>query len=202
VNRIVIASKNSGKVREIRSILGSLSKDIVILDLTQLSFAGIIEETGKTFEENALIKAKAVYNEFKIPVIADDSGLCVEALDGRPGVFSARFAGPEATDEENNLLLIEKLRNVREADRKAWFSCVAVFYYADNRYFSCEGRVYGVITDRPGGSGGFGYDPLFYLPSFGKTMAQLTSVEKNGISHRGRAFGALKEYIEGYFRTS
>jgi len=189
-------------VREIRDILDSLSKGIEILDLTQLPFTGIIEENGKTFEENALIKAKAVYDEFKLPVVADDSGLCVEALDGRPGVFSARFAGPEATDEENNLLLIEKLRNVREAGRKAWFSCVAVFYYADNRYFICEGRVYGVITDRPGGSGGFGYDPLFYLSSLGRTMAQLTPAEKNGISHRGMAFGALKEYIEGYFRTS
>ncbi len=199
---MVIASKNIGKVREIRSILGSACFGMEVLDLNRLPFAGIVEETGSTFEENALIKAKAVYNEFKLPVVADDSGLCVEALDGGPGVFSARFAGPEATDEENNRLLIEKLQNIRDAARKAWFSCVAVFYYADNRYFSCEGRVYGIIADRPRGKGGFGYDPLFYLPLLGKTMAQLTSVEKNSISHRGTAFRALKEYIEGYFHPS
>ncbi|RLA81749.1 MAG: non-canonical purine NTP pyrophosphatase, partial [Deltaproteobacteria bacterium] len=112
---------------------------------------------------------------------------------------SARFAGPEATDEENNLLLIEKLRNVREAGRKAWFSCVAVFYYADNRYFICEGRVYGVITDRPGGSGGFGYDPLFFIPELGKTMAELPLEVKNRLSHRGRALKALKLRLREFF---
>jgi len=200
-NRIVIASKNSGKVREIHGILSSTSPRIEILDLTELSYAEKIDEIGNNFIENAIIKAKAVYVKFKLPVIADDSGLCVEALGGRPGVFSARFAGPYATDEENNRLLIEKMKNVREKDRKAWFSCVAVFYYAENRYFSCEGRVYGVIAEKPVGRGGFGYDPLFYLPSYGKTMAQLKSAEKNSISHRGKAFRALKKYIDEYFRT-
>jgi len=190
---------NSGKVREIRAIIGSVRPEMEILDLTELPYAEKIDETGNSFKENALIKAKAVYTEFKLPVVADDSGLCVEALDGLPGVLSARFAGPNATDEENNRLLIEKLKNVREEERKAWFSCAAVFYYAENRYIHCEGRVWGVIAEQPRGSDGFGYDPLFYLPSFGKTMAQLKSSEKNRISHRGKAFRALKKHIEEYY---
>jgi len=200
-NRIVIASKNSGKVKEIRGILSSAGPRMEILDLAELSYAEKIDEIGNNFIENAIIKAKAVYAKFKLPVVADDSGLCVEALGGRPGVFSARFAGPHATDKENNRLLIEKMNNVCEEGRKAWFSCVAVFYYAENRYFSCEGRVYGYIAEKPSGSGGFGYDPLFYLPSHGKTMAQLKPAEKNSISHRGKAFRALKKYIDKYFRT-
>jgi XTP/dITP diphosphohydrolase len=196
-NEIVVASTNSGKLSEIRSVLAS---DVFeIRDLSQLSFTEKIEESGDSFEQNARIKAQAVFNRFALPVVADDSGLCVEALDGAPGVMSARFAGPDATDDRNNRLLIEKLKNVPPERRNAWFCCVAVFYYDKDRYFSCEGRVHGIIIDRPRGNGGFGYDPLFYISSFGKTMAQLTAEEKNQISHRGKAFRALKKYIVEYF---
>jgi len=194
--RIIIASRNRGKVREIRNILAL--KDVLLQDLLDIGFRESIEEEGESFEENALIKAETVHRWCRVPVISDDSGLVVPYLKGEPGVRSARYAGTGADDGKNNQLLLEKLRNARGEERRAWFSCVALFYYDDGVYRTAEGRVEGIITDRPRGNNGFGYDPLFFVPHLGKTMAQLTDDEKNSISHRGAAFRGIKKYIDHY----
>jgi XTP/dITP diphosphohydrolase len=198
LNRIIIASKNTAKIAEIKSVLRL--KNIEYLDLGDLLFDGTIEESGSTFRENALIKAAAVYNVFRLPVIADDSGLVVPLLGGQPGVYSARFSGPRATDEQNNDLLLRKLQDIEGKGRKAWFACVALFYHASGEYNAAEGKVHGYISNRPAGSNGFGYDPLFFLPEYGKTMAQLPGEEKNRISHRGKAFRELRNHILAFFK--
>ena len=199
MNKIIIASKNRGKISEIRKILSM--ENIEILDLQALAFNGDIDESGSDFKENALIKAGEVFSRYRLTVMADDSGLSVPYLGGKPGVFSARFAGPEAGDEENNNLLLEKLRGTAKGERKAWFTCAAVFYYDNGKYFYSEGRIDGVITHTPAGKNGFGYDPLFFIPAIGKTMAQLTEDEKNEVSHRAQAFKRIKRYIKEYFRS-
>ncbi len=198
-NRVIIATKNKGKSREIKEILKI--NGIVFLDLLDLNFKRDIEETGLTFEENALIKASAIYSEFKMPVIADDSGLMVEALNGRPGVFSARYAGENASDEDNYRLLLNELSGIEDINRKARFVCIAVFYFDKGRYVVERGEIEGYITHNPVGEKGFGYDPVFYLPDFKKTMAELDPEIKNRISHRGKAFRKLKSHLEEYFKT-
>ncbi len=195
---IIIASKNKGKISEIKKILSL--KEVELLDLSELSFSSSIEESGITFRENALIKAETVFSLYKIPVIADDSGLSVWCLGGKPGVFSARFAGPDASDEGNNRLLLEKLQGIPDEERTAWFCCAAIFYHSTGKYFVSEGKVDGEITQSPVGKNGFGYDPIFFIPEYGKTMAQLSAHEKNRISHRALAFRGLKKYIEEYLR--
>jgi len=199
LNKVVIASRNNGKISEIKRILPIRS--VVFTDLREIGFPDTIEETGKTFRENVLIKAETVYMWARLPVLADDSGLCVTALNGKPGVHSARFAGPDASDADNNLLLLQMLERVPEAQRYAWFTCIAVFYHAPGEYTIAEGSVDGRITAEPAGRGGFGYDPVFYLPEKNKTMAQLTENEKNALSHRARAFRRLRRSIEDYFHT-
>ena len=198
MNKLIIASANSGKISEINRILAL--EGVRLMDLKTLGFKDCIDECGSTFSENALIKAVEVYYRYHVPVISDDSGLSVSFLNGKPGVLSARFAGPGAGDKENNELLLEKLKGVVERDRKAWFTCAAVFYWGDGEYFLAEGKIDGVITGAPAGSNGFGYDPLFYMPGPGKTMAELSQEEKNGISHRSQAFKRLKISIEDYYR--
>jgi XTP/dITP diphosphohydrolase len=195
---IIIASKNKGKVSEIIKILSL--KGVSFEDLNSLDFRGDIEECGKTFLENALIKAETVFARYGLPVIADDSGLCVSALGEAPGVFSARFAGPGASDRDNNQRLLQELRDIPEKGRTAWFYCVGIFFYGDKSYFFEEGRVDGLITRSPIGEYGFGYDPLFYLPELKKTMAQLPDDVKNQLSHRASAFQKLKKHIEAYLK--
>ena len=195
---IIIATKNKGKSKEIKKILSI--DGVRYLDLNDIDFKDEIVEYGKSFEENALIKASAVFDRYSIPVIADDSGLVIEILNGRPGVYSARYAGENSTDEKNNMLLLNELNQVDDIERKAKYVCVAVFYYDKNRYMVERGEVAGYITHNPVGSEGFGYDPLFYLPDFKKTMAELTPEEKNKISHRGKAFNKIKEHILEYLR--
>lgn len=197
MNKLIIASANSGKISEINRILAL--EGVRLMDLKTVGFEDHIDECGSTFSENALIKSEAVYYRYRVPVISDDSGLSVSFLNGKPGVLSARFAGPGAGDKENNDLLLEKLKGVDERDRKAWFTCAAVFYWGDGEYFLAEGKIDGVITSSPAGSNGFGYDPLFYIPRLGKTMAELSQEEKNGISHRSQAFKRLKSSIEDYY---
>ena len=193
---IVIASRNRGKIEEIRHVLAM--DGLNMRDLVQLRHGTDIEESGTSFEENALIKARSVFSAYGIPVIADDSGLVVPGLGGLPGVRSARFAGPGATDERNNELLLKELRGLSRNEREAHFVCVAVFFLSPGEWYTAEGRVDGRITARPAGTGGFGYDPLFYLPEYGKTMAQISPEEKNAISHRGRAFRIIRTYVERY----
>jgi XTP/dITP diphosphohydrolase len=189
LNKIVIASKNRGKITEIRDIF--MLENVELLGLDELGFKEHIEERGRTFRENAIIKAEAVFDRYGIPVVADDSGLSVAALGGKPGVMSARFSGPNATDESNNELLLEMLRGVPEDARNASFFCAAVFCHGRGECLCAEGRVDGFIAPRPAGENGFGYDPLFFLPDFGKTMAQLPPEVKNAISHRSKAFRQL-----------
>jgi XTP/dITP diphosphohydrolase len=196
IRNILIATRNRGKVREIRSIL--VLPEVQLLDLHDIGFESSIEETGISFEENALIKAAAVYERYEVPVIADDSGLVVPFLNGEPGVYSARWSGADATDERNNKLLIDRLQGAGCEERRAYFTCVAVFLPERGTYVTAEGRVHGYIAHRPEGSNGFGYDPLFMLPSLGKTMAQLTDSQKNRVSHRFRAFAQLRDCILDY----
>jgi XTP/dITP diphosphohydrolase len=193
---MIIATRNKGKTDEIRKILSL--KNVGLLDLHDIGFTDAIDESGDTFEENALIKAEAVYARYGRPVLADDSGLVVPVLHGEPGVRSARYAGPEATDDANNKLLLSRLAHHSGSSREAFFCCVALFYRGPGDYQTAEGTVHGTITRRPEGNSGFGYDPLFYVPQYGKTMAQLEPVDKNAISHRGMAFRALSQAIQSY----
>ena len=199
LGKIIIASKNKGKISEIKKILSL--RNVELLDLHGLNYQDAIDESGSTFRENALIKAEAVFSTYHIPVIADDSGLCVAALKGEPGVHSARFAGHTASDEENNRELLRLLQDVPDSSRDAYFMCSAVFYYDRGKYYLAEGKISGLIVHSPVGTHGFGYDPLFFLHKYGKTMAQLTVREKNGISHRSVAFRKLKEYIDEYVKS-
>ena len=155
-----------------------------------------LKKTGSTFLENALLKAKAAFDKFAIPTVADDSGLEVFALENQPGVRSSRFAGENATDEDNNKKLISLIQNIPEKDRKARFVCMAVFVSGESLVTSfAEGSVEGIITDTPKGMNGFGYDPIFYYPPLQKTFAELTPEEKNTVSHRKRAITALRYKI-------
>jgi XTP/dITP diphosphohydrolase len=193
MSKLIFASQNSGKIREVKSILFDSKLEIIsLIDLND--FEDILED-GITFEENARKKALHVYNKYKIPVIADDSGLSVEQLNGRPGVYSARYSGENATSEQNNLKLIKELWN-KPAPHYAAFICFAV-YYDGMEFISADGEVKGSITLYPKGSSGFGYDPLFIPQYYERTMAELNSEEKNKISHRSIAFSKLKIKLKG-----
>jgi len=191
MKRIIFASKNEGKVREIRKILNDLN--VQILSLSDVDYTISIEETGITFEENAKLKADVIFKEYKLPVISDDSGLSVAQLDNEPGVYSARYAGLGATDEQNNLKLLKNLEKYPQP-YKAKFICAAVFYFGTD-FFTAIGEVKGEIIKTPRGTNGFGYDPLFVPKGFNQTMAELDSEIKNRISHRFKAFDQLKKII-------
>jgi XTP/dITP diphosphohydrolase len=189
--KIIFATKNAGKFREVAHILRE--EYFELLSLNDFNNVGEIVEDGLTFEENALIKAKIVYETFKLPVIADDSGLVVEQLNGEPGIYSARYAGENATDEENNLRLIEKVKDLPEPHR-AKFVCAAV-YYNENIILNAVGEVIGRLLLEPRGKNGFGYDPLFLPDGYDQTTAELSLDEKNKISHRSKAFRSLFKLI-------
>ena len=189
---IVLASRNRNKVRELEMLLCEQLGDAVELrSLDDVGISDDIEETGATFAENARIKAEAAAKSGFIG-LGDDSGLVVPSLGMAPGVYSARYAGEHGNDRANNALLLHNLEN--KSDRRAAFVCALAAVFPDGRVLSAEGRVEGEILKAPRGENGFGYDPLFYYPPFGKTMAEMTADEKNGISHRGdavRRFAAL-----------
>jgi XTP/dITP diphosphohydrolase len=191
--RIVLATRNQDKVREIKQILDSLP--VEFLSLADFPQVGAAEEDGKTFEENALKKAMHVWQETGTASLADDSGLEVDALDGRPGVLSARFAGEGATYRDNNRKLLRLIEKVPSRKRKARFVCVAVLITAKGKIVMQRGEIEGEIISEPRGSGGFGYDPIFYLPTMEKTVAELDEETKNKISHRARAVGGLRDWI-------
>ena len=185
--KIVLATHNKHKTFEFKRILSASNADIEILTLDDIGFTDEIIEDGSTFEENAFIKASAVAKLGYIG-IADDSGLCVDALDGAPGIYSARYAGSDCNDKENNKKLLINLSGVEKDKRSAKFVCaIACAFPNGNGNFSVRGESKGFITYEESGNGGFGYDPLFYCPDFGKTFAELSADEKNSISHRGRA---------------
>lgn len=194
----VLASNNSHKLDEIRALMAD--KFDKVCSLSDMDIHTDIDETGTTFEENAFIKAQTIFDMLggRYAVIADDSGLCVEALGGAPGVCSARYAGEPCDDGKNNRLLLKNLHE-RESlfpkNRRAYFASVVAAVLSDGRKLSGEGRVYGEVLDEYRGTGGFGYDPLFYCEELGKTFAEASMAEKNTVSHRARALAALKEKL-------
>jgi len=195
--RIVLASGNPGKVREIRRILGEFGVEIV--PQTELG-VGDADETGSSFVENALIKARHAADLTGLPAIADDSGLVVDALDGRPGVYSARYAGVQASDDDNIEKLLHELRGVPDDKRTAAFHCCAVYVSADDSTsLVAEGRWQGRILGERRGSGGFGYDPVFFDPECGRSAAELGPELKNARSHRGKALAALAEMLRQHY---
>ncbi len=191
--KIVLASNNKGKLREFGAMLAPLSIEVHPQGEFQVSEA---EEPYGTFLENCLAKARHAAQSTGLPAIADDSGICVDALGGAPGVLSARFAGEPKSDARNNAKLVESLKG--QSNRRAHYTCVlvAVRHADDPEPIIAEGRWYGEVTDTPQGEGGFGYDPHFYLPECGKTAAQLTADEKNAISHRGIALRKLVDEMK------
>jgi len=192
--KAVIATKNRGKLKELQNLLADFDLQIVPLD--QFDNIGEIEEDGVTFFDNAMKKARTVAERTGLMAIADDSGLEVEALNGRPGVFSARYAGEKASDQENYLKLLQEMKDVPDDKRDAQFRCVIVAYRPDGKWVSAEGICRGRITHAPKGNQGFGYDPIFIPEGDSRTMAQLTQEEKNRISHRGKALLELREKIK------
>ncbi len=189
---LVIATRNPGKTSEIRDLLKDFPVEIKNLD----DFGPIpeVEEDGDTFDDNAYKKASFAAEVLGIPALADDSGLVVEALDGAPGVYSARYAGENATDEQRCSKLLNELKT--ETNRKAAFECVISIAVPGGPALTYEGRCEGVIAEQPAGENGFGYDPVFYYPPLKKTFAQLTREEKSRVSHRGRALGEIREEFE------
>ncbi len=192
-HRIVFATGNAGKMREIREILKGLGAEV--LSMKEAGADIEIEENGKTFEENALIKARAVWAVTGGIVLADDSGLEIDHLNGEPGVLSARYMGEDTSYEIKNRSLIERLEGVPEEERGARFRCVIAAVLPDGRTFTTEGTMEGRIAHEPAGSGGFGYDPILMLPQYGKTSAEITMEEKNAISHRGKALRAMERRL-------
>jgi XTP/dITP diphosphohydrolase len=190
--KVIAATNNDGKLREIEEILSPLGIEII-----SLHSAGIyaeVEETGTTFEENSLIKAKSVALLCDYPVLADDSGLCVDALDGRPGVYSARYAGADASDAEKVDKLLDELHNIE--NRKAHFVSVISFVDTYGTVLTAEGSVDGSILYKPVGESGFGYDPVFYCDELQKSFAEASDEEKNSVSHRGRALRRMYELLK------
>ena len=194
MKRIVLASGNAGKVREINQILSGL--DIEVLPQSEFDVPEA-EETGLTFVENAILKARNAASHTGLPAIADDSGLEVDALHGAPGIYSARYAGPDATDADNNRKLLEALRDVPQNLRSARFQCLMVYlrHAEDPTPLICQGTWNGRILEAPRGDNGFGYDPLFHVPTHDCSAAELPAAEKNRLSHRGQALRALVEAL-------
>lgn len=198
MKEIVIASKNKGKIKEIQAAFAQVGVNVISL----AEFEGIPDavEDGKTFEENALIKAKFYSNLTGKACLADDSGLEVDALQGAPGVYSARYAGEMAEDADNNAKLLKELEKVDGIGSQARFRCVLAFVDTNGEKILCSGSCEGIILEKERGQGGFGYDPLFYIEELKKSMAEITVEEKNQISHRGIALKVMAEKLVEYLK--
>ena len=197
--KVVLASKNKHKLVEISKILEKL--DIQLVLQSELGVDIDVEETGTTFEENSFQKANAVMKATGMPALADDSGIAVDALNGEPGVYSARYGFDDSLDDWGRLLLLLKnTEHVPDGQRQAQFVCVITMVMPDGRMIQTRGEVHGELLRAPAGEGGFGYDPIFYYPLFGKTLAQVSAEEKNQVSHRARALKLFYEKLkeEGY----
>ena len=192
--KIILASGNAGKLREFQQLLSGCGFEIVPQSEFNIANA---EETGTTFVENAIIKARHACEQTGLPAIADDSGIEVDALNGRPGVYSARYAGENATDEKNNQKLLTELKNIPTEKRTARYHAVLAYmrHAADPTPILCHGTWEGIILTEPRGQSGFGYDPLFFVPSHNCASAELDKAEKNRISHRGKAMQELLQKI-------
>lgn len=192
--KIIFATGNQGKMREIKQIMADMDVEVV-----SMKDAGIfvdIEENGATFEENALIKARVIANEANAIVLADDSGLEIDYLDKAPGVLSARYMGEDTPYEVKNAHILDLLKEVQGKERSARFVCAIAAVFPDGREFTTYATIEGEIAHKSAGENGFGYDPIFFVPEFGKTTAELTAEEKNKISHRGKALTMMKEIIK------
>ncbi len=193
VKKIILATKNLNKVKEFKEIFSEY--DYEVLSLLDLSYPFLIDENGDSFSSNSYIKAKAIYDYYKLPVIADDSGLSVDALDGLPGIYSHRFSGRSASDIDNTHKVISMLKDMGLTESNAHFTC-AITYMDSEKTITKEGYIYGKVILAPKGSNGFGYDPIFYLDEYKKTLAELPESIKNKISHRYNALLKLKEVLK------
>ncbi|HZK34407.1 MAG TPA: RdgB/HAM1 family non-canonical purine NTP pyrophosphatase [Bacillota bacterium] len=193
MKKIIIASLNTGKVEEIKTLFSDLP--FQLLSICEIGLKIDVVEDGPDFSSNSLKKAKEVSEYTGEITLADDSGLVVYALDGKPGVCSARFAGEDATDNENNRKLLMAMEGIETPNRVAYFSCVVSLYYPNGHFVQTEGTCHGRIGTQPKGTHGFGYDPLFIPNTYDKTMAELSVVEKNAVSHRNQALMALKDIL-------
>lgn len=194
MKELVVATRNAGKIRELELLLQGVVEQVLPIG----SFPDIadVDEDGATFAENAIKKARVAAQATGLPALADDSGLIVDALGGRPGIFSARFAGAGAGDAANNQKLLAEMAGIPSSGRTAAFHCVLAFCVPDGACLTFEGRLTGIILEQPQGEGGFGYDPLFLVPEYGQTLAQLSLELKNRISHRGRSLKKFRRYLE------
>ena len=192
--RIVFATGNEGKMKEIRLILADLGMEI--LSMKEAGANPDICENGKTFGENAEIKARAVWEETGGIVLADDSGLVVDYIGGEPGIYSARYMGEDTSYAVKNQVIIERLKGAQGNERSARFVCNIAAVLPDGSVLHTEKTMEGLIADEPAGQGGFGYDPILYLPAYGMTSAEISMEEKNKISHRGKALRAMKTALE------
>ena len=196
--KAVLASRNPKKLKEMKTILSELGVEVVLESEVGIDIE--VEETGTTFEENSLLKAQAVMKASGLPAIADDSGLMVDALNGAPGVYSARYGGPELDDAGRNRLLLENMRGA--GSRSARFVSVITCAFPNGDVLTARGECEGTVAYAPMGEDGFGYDPVFFVPELKKTFAQMTVEEKNRISHRGRALAAFAEKLTEYLKSA
>ena len=193
--KVVLASKNKHKLVEISQITKKFDMELVLQ--SELGVDIDVEETGTTFEENSLLKAEAVMKATGLPALADDSGIAVDALDGAPGIYSARYGFDESLDDWGRLqLLLKNTENVPDGQRQAKFVCVISFVTPDGQVIQARGEIHGELLREARGENGFGYDPIFYYPPLGKTTAELTSEEKNAVSHRANALKVFYEKLK------
>ena len=191
---MIFATGNMGKMKEIKAILGDIGEEI--LSMKEAGIDMDIVEDGSTFEENAIIKAKAVMERTGKLALADDSGLEIDALNKEPGIYSARYMGEDTPYEIKNSNLIERMKGVKGKDRSARFVCVTAAAFPDGEIITTRGTIEGVIAEEPAGENGFGYDPIVYVPEYGMTTGQMDPDAKNAISHRGKALTAMKKILE------
>lgn len=193
--KVVLASKNPHKLVEIRKITEKFGMELVLE--SELGVDIEVEETGSTFEENSLLKAEAVMKATGLPALADDSGICVDALGGEPGIYSARYGFDPTLDDFGRLrLLLKNTEAVPDGKRQAQFVCVISFVTPEGKVIQARGEVHGELLQAPAGAGGFGYDPIFYYPPFGKSLAEVSPEEKNSVSHRANALKVLYEKLK------
>jgi XTP/dITP diphosphohydrolase len=195
-HKLLLATRNQGKIVEFRRILDAIAPgEIELIGLDQFPDLHDVDETGSTFEENALLKAREMSEATGLPAIADDSGLCVDALNGDPGIFSARWAGEHGNDRANLEKVLDQLKDVPDEKRTGYFICVAALYLPDGRTHCEEGRFLGTILHSPVGENGFGYDPIFQPEGLTISSAQMSSEEKDAVSHRGKSLRAIAPHV-------
>lgn len=192
--KLIFASNNEGKIREVKEIMQDYGREILSLEEAGIHID--VEENGTTFEENALIKCRAIHELTGSMVLADDSGLEIDYLNKEPGVYSARYLGHDTSYDIKNRIILDRLKEAKGDQRSTRYVCAMAAVLPDGREYTALGTVEGLIAQEPAGNGGFGYDPIFLVPEYGKTMAELTSDEKNAISHRGRALQALRSLLD------